>query len=165
MNLHNHQAMQTIVDTRESDDPRRKCVVQNPYVAPALVETTMGAVRFALLRGNREEADAALDRHYRQAEEERVTKDSPIAVLLLAQRVLNGLEDRGIHRVGQLARYSPMRLIEIPNFGRRTVRMIQEELHKHGFTLTDDTPAPEDHSHTVDGAKCDPGFRKHREAG
>ncbi len=57
----------------------------------------------------------------------------PLAEIELAVRTVNCLEEEGLLTVRQLLNCTPQRLLEIPNFGEKTLQTVYEALEKVGF--------------------------------
>lgn len=64
---------------------------------------------------------------------ERLT--TPLQMLSLKVRTVNGLEESGILTVGDLLRQEPESLLEIRNFGVKTYLEIEAALAEIGFTI------------------------------
>lgn len=62
--------------------------------------------------------------------------DMPIERLYLPTRAENCLKYLGVATVGQLTRLKAFDLLREPNFGRHSLRAIQDALHAHGVGLT-----------------------------
>lgn len=58
----------------------------------------------------------------------------PLAEMELSVRTVNCLEDESIFTVKDLLACTPERLLEIPNFGVRTLQSVYEALEKLGFS-------------------------------
>jgi DNA-directed RNA polymerase alpha subunit len=94
----------------------------------------LGCVEIALIRGNREEAYAAIDFAFRE-DSEPVTLDSPIATLRLPERITGALERAGIFSVGALTSKSGFDLRSLWNFGESAIDQVRTVLARHGFGL------------------------------
>ncbi len=60
--------------------------------------------------------------------------DMPLAETELSVRTVNCLEDQAIFSVRDLLNCTPERLLEIPNFGEKTLQTVYEALEKVGFS-------------------------------
>ena len=72
----------------------------------------------------------------------------PVEELNLSVRSYNCLKREGIHTVGELVARSQADLLDIRNFGNKSIDEVQVELHKLGLALKD-TPADFDPSNIV----------------
>ncbi len=66
-----------------------------------------------------------------------------LAEIDLAVRTVNCLEDRGIFTAEDLLKCTPEELLEIPNFGAKTLGTVYDALEKIGFYRTAVPPAEE----------------------
>lgn len=66
--------------------------------------------------------------------------DQRIEYLDLTVRAVNCLKAENIEYIGQLAQYSEMDLLKIPNLGRKSWSEIKEELYKNRLSLGQDLP-------------------------
>ena len=80
----------------------------------------MAVTRVPLLDGNRN--DRPDDR-----------LDMPLAETELSVRTVNCLEKHLIRSVGDVLKHQPERLLEIPNFGEKTLQSVYDALEKVGF--------------------------------
>ena len=71
---------------------------------------------------------------------ETLSLGTPADHLLLEARAANCLKNEGIETVGDLVAKTPVELLRIPNFGKRSLREIQVILAKFGFSLAPDPP-------------------------
>lgn len=92
-------------------------------------------VEIAFNHGNKDEAYAAIDKAFRDAQPEEITLASPLNALGIPQRAVMPLERRGVMTIGAVCGWSITDLLDIPNFGRAYVRMIEEALARHGWSL------------------------------
>jgi DNA-directed RNA polymerase subunit alpha len=60
--------------------------------------------------------------------------DMPLAETELSVRTVNCLEDQAIFSVRDLLNCTPERLLEIPNFGEKTLQTVYDALEKVGFS-------------------------------
>ena len=57
----------------------------------------------------------------------------PLAETELSVRTVNCLEEQGLFTVKDLLNCTPERLLEIPNFGEKTLQAVYDALEKLGF--------------------------------
>ncbi len=69
--------------------------------------------------------------------------EMPLAETELAVRTVNCLEEEGMLMVRDVLNCTPERLLEIPNFGEKTLESVFDELEKLGFYITSRQPAGE----------------------
>ncbi len=92
----------------------------------------------ALLRGNREQCDAAITRFFAVQGVEVVTLDSPPVALGLPLRAVNPLEDYlRVYTVRDLVGCTREMLRKVPSFGPNMIDGILAALRKHGFELVE----------------------------
>jgi hypothetical protein len=60
----------------------------------------------------------------------------PIEQLELSQRTYNCLKRSQITRVGQILERSPDDLLQLRNFGQKSLQELQDKLRQHGLSLT-----------------------------
>ena len=100
------------------------------------ISRCLRTVELALGRSNLEEAMAAVERAFAPLEDERdVTAETPLADLGINVRTVNGLEEAGLLTVGDLVKCTREDLQSLPNFGLRTVTVIESVLQRHGFGI------------------------------
>jgi DNA-directed RNA polymerase alpha subunit len=100
------------------------------FLGPALRK-----IKIALEHGNREEAIAAVEQAFRDAQPEAVTLDSPLVELGIPLRLVNSLERDGIMTIRQLCELCTTEVARRPNFGNRNVDAIKIALDRHGWSL------------------------------
>jgi DNA-directed RNA polymerase subunit alpha len=61
--------------------------------------------------------------------------EMPIEQLELSQRTYNCLKRSQITRVGQILERTPDELLQLRNFGQKSLQELQEKLHQHGLSL------------------------------
>jgi len=66
--------------------------------------------------------------------------DMPLAETELSVRTVNCLEEQAIFTVRDVLNCTPDRLLEIPNFGEKTLQTVYEALEKVGFCRTSRKP-------------------------
>ena len=66
-----------------------------------------------------------------QSTDERI--ELPLAETELSVRTVNCLEEQGLFTVKDLLHCTPQRLLDIPNFGEKTLRSVYDALEKVGF--------------------------------
>jgi DNA-directed RNA polymerase subunit alpha len=76
-----------------------------------------------------------------QNEDDRL--DLPLAETDLSVRTVNCLEEQAIFTVRDLLNCTPERLLEIPNFGEKTLLTVFEALEKVGFSRRSKEPSHE----------------------
>jgi DNA-directed RNA polymerase subunit alpha len=69
--------------------------------------------------------------------------DLSLSEIDLIVRTVNGLEEKGIFTVRDLLNRTPQQLLEIPNFGEKTVETIYKALEKIGFHRSSQQPMKE----------------------
>ncbi|MHC4398280.1 MAG: DNA-directed RNA polymerase subunit alpha C-terminal domain-containing protein [Planctomycetota bacterium] len=69
--------------------------------------------------------------------------DLSLAETGLSVRTVNCLEEQGIFTVKDLLHSTPKRLLEIPNFGEKTLLVVYEALEKLGYRRRSRRPAQE----------------------
>ena len=67
--------------------------------------------------------------------------DDHIGELGLEVRTVNALEKSSIFTLGDLLNCTPARLLEIPNFGSKTMETIYSKLESKGFYRTNRKPS------------------------
>jgi DNA-directed RNA polymerase subunit alpha len=77
--------------------------------------------------------------------------ETPLAETDLHVRTVNCLEDESIFTVKDLLNCTPERLMEIPNFGEKTLQMVYDALEKEGFCRRSGRAEEERGEHTLFG--------------
>lgn len=62
-------------------------------------------------------------------------KDSGVGHLELTVRAFNGLKDLGCETIGDLLQLSEVDLLRQPNMGKKSVKLIKEQLALNGYEL------------------------------
>lgn len=78
--------------------------------------------------------------------------DLPLAETELSVRTVNCLEEQAIFTVRDLLNCTPERLLEIPNFGEKTLQSVYEALESVGFFRPSRRPARKQPRQEVPGA-------------
>lgn len=114
--------------------PRRSPRIM-PTLDPEAVSRCVETVRIALMRANREEAIAAVNRAFGyQPAAVNVEFSTPIADLGLDVRTSNMLEEHGIKTAGALAATTPAELDKLPQAGPRFIERLREVMEKYKLT-------------------------------
>ena len=69
------------------------------------------------------------------SESEHIDHNHPINDLEFTVRTNNCLHAEGIETIGDLLKWSALRLLATPNLGRKSLREIEEKLKNHGLRL------------------------------
>jgi DNA-directed RNA polymerase alpha subunit len=100
------------------------------FLGPALRK-----IKTALEHGNREEAIAAVERAFRDAQPEVVTLDSHLVDLGIPLRLVHMLERGGNMTIRDLCDLCATEVSHLPNVGPRNLDVIKLALSRHGWRL------------------------------